>query len=545
MSYIQQFQRQIKEAYVDNFASPTILLPSGQKVTVWQGTKSGSAFVNGSMGDVLKDVIKGENKVDSPELLYATVGALNRCIQYRADSISSLPREVEDISTGEVIAQANFPTPRQGPDGRILGEDTLPFQISLTRILTQIEKALCVYAQAYLHKEHNNYFITAVVWQDPALITPVIGEHGFEKFTKTVGKKEIPIPVEDICYIYTPGLREFRPDTPLAKVAITKAGILYHQDKFLTSFFETGAMPVTLVFAKSAPPEPVMQKIRFFLQQALTGRSKAWDIHVLPGDQMLEFKTLTPLLKDMILTELSEESRLDICATMGVPASVLYTNASRNSTSEQDDEHFYTKTVIPQALLIEEALNEGLFADAGLRLRFHYEALPVFQQARFKKAAELQVFFPYMTNAEIRAAIGLLPNAEVDEMRHQASAATALPATTTPSPANVSNDTPTNTAVATNTNENMDGGDDMKSLPYGLSKLQYKAMMADMNKWRSKVLQRYPKSPPANVPFTSDHIVEPVKTAVFKALMFANTPDQIRAAFERPFLHMRERDVSN
>jgi len=276
MSYTPSIQG-IKDAFIDNFLTrPNATNVQGQRVTVMQGTKSGTAFHNGAVGDTLKDIIKSENKEDSPERLYATVGALNRCIQYRADAIATLPREIEDMSTGEVIAQANFTSSRMGPDGRVLGEDNLPFQISITRILIQTEKSLCLNAQAFLHKEHNRLVITAVVWQDPALMSPVIGDHGFEKFVKTVGKKEISVPVEDVCYIYLPGLRELRPDTPLARVALTKAGIARHQDVFLTTFFETGAMPVTLVFAKNAPPEPMMQKIRFFLQQALTGKSKAW-----------------------------------------------------------------------------------------------------------------------------------------------------------------------------------------------------------------------------------------------------------------------------
>jgi phage portal protein BeeE len=109
-----------------------------------------------------------------------------------------------------------------------------------------------------------------------------------------------------------------------------------------------------------------------------------------------------------------------VCAALGVPHSLISADAANYATSQQDSLNFYQQTVVPQALLIEEVLNDQIFADAGLRWQFHPEQLEVFQAAEMQKAQAVArlVGRPIMTVDEGRAWMGLAPlHAHDEEMQ--------------------------------------------------------------------------------------------------------------------------------
>jgi hypothetical protein len=73
--------------------------------------------------------------------------------------------------------------------------------------------------------------------------------------------------------------------------------------------------------------------------------------------------------------------------------------------------------VVPQSLLIEEALNEQLMEPEGLRWQFQPERLEVFQAAEMQKAAAVAklVGAPIMTVNEGRAWMGLPPLEDAED----------------------------------------------------------------------------------------------------------------------------------
>jgi hypothetical protein len=73
--------------------------------------------------------------------------------------------------------------------------------------------------------------------------------------------------------------------------------------------------------------------------------------------------------------------------------SLLLSNASNFAVAQQDDLHFYEKTVKPLAGLLEEALNRQLFERYGVALRLHPERLEVFQRLEAEKVAALSTMY--------------------------------------------------------------------------------------------------------------------------------------------------------
>jgi phage portal protein BeeE len=451
----------------------------------------------------LEQLIASETNQMSTEDYYGAVATLYRCVVHIANAVASMPRQIENAETGEVIAQGNFPQPELDPVGKPYTEDAIPFKIRLNRLLWQTTTSLQLRAEAFWHREGNLLRTTAVVWQDPKLIKPKRDAYGITHFEKHLrGRAPLPIPVEDMTYFYIPGLRENHPGVAPAQVALHDAGIIYHQNAFLERFFENGAMPTTLFFMDGAEPGPEEKnRMKRFLYSVMTGRLRAWGIELL--SRKLHFEHLVPPLKEMVLPQLRTEAQYAICVAMGVPISVIYTNASRNSTSEQDDLHFYTKTILPFLHDIEETANEDLFLPNGLRLRFRPDRLEVFEALEVAKLQELAVVKDDLLINERRAAAGYpaieaAAEDEVDSIDDQGETA-------------------------------------VKHLPFDMTQAEYELMQRDLALWESKVLKRLGKLPPASVSFDSLFIPPPVSELVQGQLLRAENGQEVKAAFAAPF----------
>lgn len=455
----------------------------------------------------MEQLIASETNQMTAEDYYAGVATLYRCVVYIANSISSMPRQVENVATNQVIAQANFQQPELDDSGKPLSEDPLNdlFKIRLTRLLWQTTTSLQLRAEAFWHKERNLVRQTAVVWQDPKLIKPKRDDYGIVLFEKHLrGRKPIPVPVEDMAYFYIPGLRENAPGVAPAQAAMHDAGMIFHQNSFLNRFFENGAMPTTLFFMDGPEPAPdEKNRIKRFLYSVMTGRLRAWGIELLSRN--LHFEHLVPPIKDMTLPELRTEAQQGICVAMGVPISVLFTNASRNSTSEQDDLHFYTKTAVPFARDIEETANNELFGPLGLRLRFRPDKLEVFQQQEFAKLQSLAAVASDLTKDERRAAAGYPAQGDDDDDG--------------PGDDEPDDDLP----------------DEIKRLPLNMTQAEYELMQRDLALWETKVLKRVGKLPAAGVSFESIYIPAAVTDLVRGQLQSADNAQEVKVAFAAPF----------
>lgn len=452
----------------------------------------------------LDALIRGENTGQTVYDYDKAVGTLFRCVRHIARALSSMPRQVERIEDNKVIAQANFPQPELDEDGNLLSEDILPFEIQLTRALLRVGIALMTGSEAFLHLEKERGFLRRVVWQDPRLIKPIWSSGGLVRFEKQMKGRPLPIPPEDMCYIYLPGISETKPDIPPAQVAMEDAGLVYHQKAFLSKFFEGGAMPTTLFFADDEPPPEEKKRLRDYLYRAISGRMNAWGIDIL--SRRLHFEHLVPPLREMALREISSDAAFAICVAMGVPISVVYTNASRNSTSETDDLHFYTKTIIPYARDIEEVMNDTMFNPLGLRLRFRPDKLEVFEALEYQRQSMMNMIG--LTPDEQRVAAGYAPHNDDfdfggDKEDDDAEISAAF--------------------------------EEKATRPFGLIDAEWKCMQDDLALWERKVIKQWGKSHPLVVPFKSDYIPPAVEWMVRHRLSTAASREEVKAAFAAPF----------
>lgn len=493
MNIVQKDGRQLKGYFLDGTGMKDIPFSSvtSDQLNEWFGT--------------------GSDRLTGREY-YERVVALFRCVELRAQTVASMPRQIINIETGTVVAAAKMPQSHgTDEDGNPLPDDkNLPFDIKLSDFLWRTEAALSLVGGAYGHKERNRVRMKAVRWIDPATVTPWYSPaRGLTHFTRQPrGLTQQTILPKDMVAVWRPTLNEWGHGVAPGEVAAKKAGIADHMDTFIEMFFEQGAMPTTVVFAETKPPKQERERIQKYLDRIMTGVRNAFGIEVLSAG--LKFETLQPPLKDMVLPNIESSAQRGIVVAMGVPMSIVFSDASTFATAKTDDLHFYTKTIIPEIDLIADQLNDQLFDPLGLRLVFRPDLLEIFQQQEAEKVDKAIQLYDRsaIDENELRAAGGYAP-------RQTAVASTPSPTDEDEEVEEVEEEGIEETTV-----------DDEEAKRLAL---------AELKQWERKVLKRFPKSPAYTVPFEPKHLDLFTVVVVREALMNAETQEEVKAAFAAPF----------
>lgn len=449
--------------------------------------------------DDLRRWFDDDKDADNPVKYWSRVATLFRCIEIRAWAVSGMPRQIQS-EDGRIVAAANFATPQFDDEGAPLIEDNLPFEIDLDDLLWRTEAGQCLLGSAYWHRQRNRMKVTGVRWLDPRTIKPQYDRSsGVRGFVRSLsGMPPLPIAVEDMCWIWRPGIGELGPGIAPAAVAAQNAGISAHMDEFINRFFESGAMPVTIVMAESRPPEPERGRIKAYLERVLMGIGNAFGIEVLSST--LKFEQLTPPLKEMVIPDIKDDAQHEIVVALGVPESLVFSSAANFATAQVDDLNFYTKTIVPEINFIQRQVNKRLLGPLGMRIIFRPDQLEVFQQQELDKVNTAVMLYDrgVIDGDELRQAGGYQPSAGREQEAGE------NPVQADPPPAN--------------DDEARDG---------------------ERRQWQRKVMKRWPDERPYAIPFEPQYL-SPGETAVIRMkLMQARDAEEVKAAFAAPFRPQR------
>lgn len=492
-----------------------VIAPAELKADAFEG-----ALTNNQFAQYLRE---GAVSSELPLEAYAQlVEVLFRCLDLRTSAISGLPRQLVNKETGEIVATANWPQPLLDDDNTPLTEerlfDQLLLKLDLTDLLWRTELAQCLLAQAYWFVQRRGRRIVGARWMDPVRVTPQYNAQGlwYFDYNRVVGGLHVsndPVPVEDVCYIWRPGLRELMPGSPPAAAAAQAAGLVYNASLFLRVFFANGAMPVTVVMSEDQPPEEERNRLKMFLGRMMRGVQNAFNIEVVSS--LLKFETLTPRIKDLDFTNMASQKEKSIAVAMGVPLSILFSGVGNYAgSSEKDDLHFYDKTIVPQAQFLARIINRQFFHPLGLSLAFRPDLLEVYQQREMLKVeTAIQLFDRRVIDGnELRQAAGYEPIEDSKlEDEEKKTPATAV--------------------------DNDDEDDDEP--PEGDDN-QDADRQADLKRWERKVMKALKQGrDPTAVSFVSKHLSVWETDAIQQALATATTAEEVKAVMARPFVVRR------
>ena len=454
------------------------------------------------------EYIVGEDG-STPDLrkYFKSVAWLNRGVHLRKNHVSAMPFK---IFKGETIID-------QSDDY----QNKLGFLPNLKSTLGMIEQGLVMNGREYQFIERSAVLGRSVATgfrhMVASSIKPRITRDGLQSFIRTVNGKPETLPVEQVLYFWYPddNVELGEPQDWPALAALLAAGVLYAMQYFVKDFFGKGAIKVTLLVTKSMVMEAERARLKSWWDRL---RGKAWSTEIVNADQV-EVLPVGEGLESLDNTELSTEQREDIATALGIPHSMLFSNAANYATSVQDKQNFYEDTIIPEFNFIADTINEQVLEPLGYRLAGDPKTMDIFQEDEEQRS---QAFVHYVS-AGVRPSIvgemlGLeLPNGveykdldegydQKQEMAEKLAEAPLQPARGQVPP------------------------DNNRPRSQGQPKEDSRAL--DLDKWERKALKRIQRGYDPFCSFDSEHIPLPIIAAIEGALQATtNNPALVRDVF--------------
>jgi len=312
------------------------------------------------------------DKIKTTQASYKLVPLVYRSIRLRCDAISSVPVRVYNQSDALV---------------------DWPFVLSPSRFLRLTEASKLLYGAAFWLKLPNPYrpktldFINPFTMNQPKLLAD-----GSLQFSQTINGAVVATwKQDDIVYVkdfFNPE-DDIGPGVSAAGVALADSGLLHYMSRFSSKFFESGAMPLTIVAIDGTIDEPERKRVENFFKRNMTGISNAWRVLAMRMRGTMKPEVITPKISDMAMDSNYNIAAKNIEYAFGIPEGMLRSESNRAS-AEEHRKSFWQDTVRPSGQGTEDIANEQLFSLMGLRVELAFEDLDVFQADEAARAGSLK-----------------------------------------------------------------------------------------------------------------------------------------------------------
>jgi hypothetical protein len=308
---------------------------------------------------------------------------LHRGVEMAADAVSGMPWQ---ILSGENVVEES-----EGYQG-----EQFPWLGNPFNLLWQLESAMLLVNRAYVFKGVNRTGnMKDFRYMSPFSVRPDIdGSEGLVGFKRNINGQWIDFEIDDFMYFWPPDpFVEVGPsESSPAIAALSASKVLSSLDTFSENHLSRGLIKAMLLTV-SKDGLPVSQeersRVRKWWQNIFQrGAKGGWATDIVNAGKV-DPVVIGEGFKDLENVAITNEKREDIATALGIPQSLLFSNATNFATAKQDDKHFYQKRIIPDCNFIEGVLNEQLFSDMNYEFRFMPETLEVFQEEEKDRAQAL------------------------------------------------------------------------------------------------------------------------------------------------------------
>lgn len=437
-------------------------------------------------------VIHGENAPATTLETYVNrLGWLRRAVGLVADTAKGVPFAItvkgKDFDTSDAW------------------ENKLGFLPNPRRLIEQISRSMIVYGNGYAFPNVNpaNYVKSVDYWIPSSV--EILRDTKTNRVTGFKRNKQ-DYQLESVIHFWPASEQvEDGPNPSSAALsALFAAGALYNMGEFVARYFDSGAVKVTLLAVKTNDKNEAV-KIGDWWRKFVSGKNNAFQNRVINAD-MVDPKVIGDGLNDLENSELSRSSVEAISGALGVPQSMLMSNAANYATARVDQYNLYNTTVIPICERIADVLNEQLFTKQfkmdGYKIEFRAESLDAFHEDELTRAGAYSSY----VNAKIKPSIAAqivgieLPNGvEYADLDPE-------PTPEPPPPMVVNNNAPR-----------------VQSDPEDAEELR---------RWMRKSINALERGKSPAVEFVSDKITAAKKAEITARLGECKTRDEIMAAFD-------------
>jgi hypothetical protein len=430
------------------------------------------------------------------------VPAVQSAWQARCKAIADLPFTIYGKGDNEVDNSDEY-------------KNVVGFLPNPRNFLWLTEAALVGYGKAYWMKKSNIYKVTKEMqYFVPSSVEAIIESTGLVRFERNNGRNTEKYKPEEILYTWLPDPSvEIGPPTvyPLA-AALLSAKALELINVFIKNYMERGAVKALLLAAKNMPSEEEANRVETWFNKFMRGvtnlRWKVFDAEAITptivGEGLEAFKGIT------IVEDLTRQ----IHTAMGTRHMLEDENYA---TADVRQREFYTNTVVPEARIIGDALNQQMLNPMGYRIEFNPERLEVFQEDEADDMAVFGTLSSSLTNSSpevIELSLSLAGVVLSDEQQKMLDAMKAE---------KEANKEKIETQLEGNPEEPEEEPEDDR-------------MEEDMAKWMRKACKRIGK----DVPFVSDAIPLAVQETIHKALPDCKCEEEIKVIFQSQELNTPE-----
>ena len=395
-------------------------------------------------------------------------------------------------------------------------KNTVGFLPNPKRTFKLLEMSLALMGRAYLFNVRNNVVTLELKYLNPNTIQPVIDEaEGLTGFKRTLTTTKDYEP-EDIIYFWLedPYVEIGEPETSPAKAALMASGVLANVDEYVAAYFERGATRATIFSAKGMSAGDA-KTFETWWTKFITGVRNSFRTKVLNAESM-EPTVVGDGLTGLQDQELTREKREDIGTALGIPHTLLFSDAANYATAGQDDFHYYDKTIVPECEFIQWILNEQVFEPLGLRLEFQPDTLDVFQRDEKERSESLG--FLVQAGMPIDMAARTLGFELSDKDWLMLEEIVARKEEQAENMLNIANMAP---AAGGQPDRPVDSPPNSQG-----------NMRADLGKWKMKAKKRLRSGKSPVVDFESEYIPEYVATTITEQLETAKNAEDLSAIFD-------------
>ena len=194
---------------------------------------------------------------------------------------------------------------------------------------------------------------------------------------------------DDFIYIreFNP-LDDLGPGVSAAQVALNDSQTSYATSKFLSNFFSSDALPVTMVSLPSGTQSSERERVENWFKKKLKGlRGRSERVIGVSGEVKLE--KLTAELKTFDFPSIDNHALEQVAHAFDIPKTMLSTSSANYATAQVERRIYTEDTIVPRCKIYEQYLNAFL-ADVGQRIEFCPEELPEMQEDETVRAGSLK-----------------------------------------------------------------------------------------------------------------------------------------------------------
>jgi len=365
----------------------------------------------------------------------------------------------------------------------------------------------------------------------PTSITPITSNafpYDLTGFKRTVGTstKDYPLSEGRIIYIWRlDHTTELLPSTHTEfKALASAAGILYYSDFFIENYFMRGGVKPTIVAVKGQLSDPTKKDIEGTWDKFVKNISKLRAKVI--NAEAIDIKPFGDGVADLKDSDIFREQCQKIAMAKGMPLSMLLSDYDNFSTAQVYDTAWFRDDVFPFCQWFAHEINEQVFEPLGLKMEYRPEQTDEGTQDEVDRAQAYNTYVTAGIKPSIAAQIvGIeLPQgveyADLDpEEEPEPTEEDSLEDPTSPQEAPQSTPAPETTKYTPSLDE-----------------------LRELELWQSMAFRKLKQGKSLIFPFEVRTVSNPVAEIIQSRLKWANSNDDIKAAFSLENIQIEKPD---